>query len=219
MEPPPPHPKLPHLLTNSPFMPKITITAEDDIYNIVARNLIYQIWTYYSNLSSRHTGFWRSETVMSIVGNCEKIGWKRMLTQPWIDMGDFVTRWCSNLFYPGATPHYPFPLNVSTPLCYDTLLHRTLNVHCGLNCCTAPQYGVQLTALHRRERTWVNGNPFTGSSQYFSPAEYFVNCHQKYFVKWSGTPRIVTTWATRRPSFVIIIATILITAILMDTRW
>ena len=111
--------------------------------------MIYTILWLAINLLSHHTSFWRSETVMSIVGNCEKIGWKRMLTQPWIDMGDFVTRWCSNLFYPGATPHYPFPLNVSTPLCYDTLL----TVHCGLNCCTAPQYGVQLTALHRRERT------------------------------------------------------------------
>ena len=36
-------PKTTSIFTNCPFMPKITITAEDDIYNIVARNLIYQI--------------------------------------------------------------------------------------------------------------------------------------------------------------------------------
>ena len=78
--------------------------------------MIYTIlWLAIINLLSRHTGFWRSETVMSIVGNGEKIGWKRMLTQPWIDMGDFVTRWCSNLFYPGATP----PLSLS-PKCVNS---------------------------------------------------------------------------------------------------
>ena len=77
--------------------------------------MIYTILWLAINLLSHHTGFWRSETVMSIVGNGEKIGWKRMLTQPWIDMGDFVTRWCSNLFYPGATP----PLSLS-PKCVNS---------------------------------------------------------------------------------------------------
>ena len=173
MEPPPPHPKLPHLLTNSPFMPKITITAEDDIYNIVARNLIYQIRTYYSNLSSRHTGFWRSETAMSIVGNCEKIGWKRMLTQPWIDMGDFVTRWCSNLFYPGATPPLSLsPKCVNSPMLWHTaaqnsqcslwaqLLHSA-SIWRAVNC-AAPAWAhlSKWKPFHRQQPVFFTGRVF-----------------------------------------------------------
>ena len=65
---------------------------------------------------------------------------------------------------------------VMTPLCsthstfhrtwlYCTILHRSRvqwSPHGG--------YGVQLTGVHLCERTWVNGNPFIGSRQYFSPA-------------------------------------------------
>ena len=100
-----------------------------------------------------------------------------MLTQPGIDTGDFCHTMALKPFYPvaataattlyiAATP-YPFPLNVSTLLCYDTPLHSLYQkeslctahaVHCALHLVDSAQcvhqYGsVQLTAVHRRERT------------------------------------------------------------------
>ena len=94
---------------------------------------------------------------------------------------------------------------VMTPLCsthstfhrtwlYSAILHRSRvqwSPHGG--------YGVQLTGVqawahlskwkpfHRQPPVFFTGSP-----------EYFVNCHQKYFVKCSPPLRIVTTWGPRR---------------------
>ena len=61
-------------------------------------------------------------------GKWHKIGWKRMLTQDGIDTGDFchtmVLKPFLSLYRAVARPPYPFPLNVSTLLCYDTPQHR-----------------------------------------------------------------------------------------------
>ena len=77
---------------------------------------------------------------------------------------------------------------------YSAILHRS-RVHWSPH----GGYGVQLTGVqawahlskwkpfHRQPPVFFTGSP-----------EYFVNCHQKYFVKCSPPLRIVTTWTPRR---------------------
>ena len=94
-----------------------------------------------------------------------------------------------------------------------------------LQCSAVPRINICRRAVNCRALAcWAHlskWKPFHGQPRVFftGRAEYFVNCHQKYFVKCSGaTPHIVTTWATRRPSFVIIIPTTTIAFIITSNK-
>ena len=176
--------------------------TEEDLHNIdkvrsttttIALSSHVQRSKHNSKLSE-----WNLNTFqLHICGKWHKIGWKRMLTQDGIDTGDFchtmVLKPFLSLYRAVARPPYPFPLNVSTLLCYDTPQHRNT---LSLEGFAVHQDIYVWRAVNCRAPTWAHlskWKPFHGQPTVFftGRAEYFVNCHQKYFVKCStATPRL-----------------------------
>ena len=142
--------------------------------------------------------------------------WERVKNWPQRDVdsgGGLCHTMVLQPFYPTLfyTDSYPFPLNVSALLCYDTpLLHP---FHISQNMALLLYPASFQSAMKSTWRVWRAVNwcalvwahlskwkPFHRQPPVFftgSP-EYFVNCHQKYFVKCSPPLRIVTTWGPRR---------------------
>ena len=143
-----------------------------------------------------------------LVGNVKKLATKGCWLRRGLCHTMVLQPFYPTLFY---TDSYPFPLNVSALLCYDTpLLHP---FHISQNMALQRYPASFQSAMKSTWRVWRAVNwcalvrahlskwkPFHRQPPVFftgSP-EYFVNCHQKYFVKCSPPLRIVTTWTPRR---------------------